>query len=100
MDEDALEGTTQTTHPKESSQSQLEQDLYLSDSDEEDDDDVCHEVDEETKEQARLMEEMIVDESENETSFDPDDSSKSVSSTFTNTNRPHYSSHPHLLQQK
>jgi hypothetical protein len=83
MDEDALEGTTQTAHLK----SQLEQDLYLSDSAEEDDDDVCHEVDEETKEQARLMEEMIVDESENETSHDPHDSSKSISSTSTNTNK-------------
>ena len=53
MDEDAPEDSIQTTHrygSKESSQSLLEQDLYLSvsDSDEEDDDDVCHEVDEET----------------------------------------------------
>jgi len=67
--------------------SQLQQDLYLTDS-EEDEDDVCLEVDEETKKQARLVEEMIVDESENETSFDPhDDSSKSFSSTATNTNK-------------
>jgi len=137
MDEDALEGTTQTTHrylqkstgkeigtasiyPKylhcadtmnlklehcdaldvvknsktkemlvgSKESSQLQQDLYLTDSDLEDDDDVYHEVDEETKKQARLVEEMIVDESENETSFDPhDDSSKSVSSTSTNTNK-------------
>ena len=81
--------------------SQLQQDLYLSDSEDEVTDDendsqanmnVCDEVDEETKEQARLVEEMIVDESDNETSFDewnPHDSSKSFSaaSTSSNTNK-------------
>ena len=78
--------------------SQLQQDLYLTDSEDEVSDDehdkqanmnVCDEVDEETKEQARLVEEMIVDESENETSFDewnPHDSSKSFSATSTSSN--------------
>lgn len=78
--------------------SQLQQDLYLTDSeDEETDDDyddaqdnkdLCDDVDEETKKQARLVEEMIVDESLNETSFeeyDPPGSSKSAAATSTNS---------------
>lgn len=77
--------------------SQLQQDLYLTDSEDEetDDDDeahdnkeLCDDVDEETKNQARLVEEMIVDESQDETSFEDMDlpgSSKSAAATPTNS---------------
>jgi len=76
--------------------SQLQQDLYLTDSEDEgtgDDDaqdnkDVCDDVDEETKKQARLVEDMMDDESQDETSFEDLDlpgSSKSAAATSTNS---------------